>query len=58
MRLMARMPQKMKDQQYLLLERIGKIKELIDLAADRKDSEFLMELEGRIIDPNLRAHIN
>ena len=41
MRLMARMPNKMKDEQYLLLQRIGKIKEAIDLAADRKDLDAL-----------------
>ena len=41
MRLMARMPSKHKDEQYLLLQRIGKIKEAIDLAADRKDIDAL-----------------
>jgi hypothetical protein len=41
MRLLARMPTKHKDEQYLLLQRIGKIKEAIDLAADRKDVEAL-----------------
>jgi len=37
MKVIARMPDKQKDEQYLLLQRIGKIKEAIDLAADRKD---------------------
>ena len=37
MRMMARIPTKQKDEQYILLQRIGKIKEAIDLAADRKD---------------------
>ena len=37
MKVIARMPEKQKDEQYLLLRRLGKIKEVIDLAADRKD---------------------
>jgi hypothetical protein len=37
MKVIARMPEKQKDEQYLLLQRVGKIKEAIDLAADRKD---------------------
>lgn len=41
MKIIARMPQKQKDQQYLLLQRIGKIKQAIDLAADRKDINVL-----------------
>jgi hypothetical protein len=38
MKVLARMPEKQKDEQYMLLQRIGKIKEAIDLAADRKDA--------------------
>lgn len=41
MRLMAKIPSKMKEEQYTLLERIGKIKEVIDLASDRKDLKYL-----------------
>lgn len=41
MRLLAKMPSKQKDEQYLLLQRIGKIKQAIDLAADRKDIDAL-----------------
>ena len=41
MKMMARMPSKKKDEQYLLLQRIGRYKEAIDLAADRKDVEAL-----------------
>lgn len=41
MRMMARIPSKQKDEQYILLQRIGKIKEAIDLAADRKDEDAL-----------------
>lgn len=41
MRLLAKMPSKQKDEQYLLLQRIGKIKEAIDLAAERKDIDAL-----------------
>jgi len=41
MKMMAKMPPKKKDEQYLLLQRIGKYKEVIDLAADRKDVEAL-----------------
>jgi Zn-dependent peptidase ImmA (M78 family) len=41
MKMIARMPTKKKDEQYLLLQRIGKYKEAIDLAADRKDVEAL-----------------
>ena len=41
MKMMARMPSKKKDEQYLLLQRIGRYKEAIDLAADRKDVDAL-----------------
>ncbi len=41
MRLLAKMPSKQKDEQYLLLQRIGKIKQAIDLAAERKDIDAL-----------------
>jgi hypothetical protein len=37
MKMLARMPSKKKEEQYLLLQRIGRYKEAIDLAADRKD---------------------
>ncbi len=43
--MMARMPVKMKDQQYTLLQRIGRIKEAINLAYDRKDAETLEEIQ-------------
>lgn len=37
LKMMARMPTKKKEEQYLLLQRIGRFKEAIDLAADRRD---------------------
>ena len=55
---MARMPSKHKDEQYLLLQRIGKIKEAIDLAADRKDIDALEDIQSTIIDANLMAYAN
>jgi hypothetical protein len=33
------MPSKQKEEQYVLLQRIGRYKEAIDLAFDRKDIE-------------------
>lgn len=58
MRMMARMPVKMKDQQYTLLQRIGKIKEAINLAYDRKDTETLEEIQETLIDADLIAYLN
>ena len=52
------MPSKQKDEQYLLLQRIGKIKEAIDLAADRKDIDALEDIQSTLLDTNLIAHAN
>jgi hypothetical protein len=58
MKMIARMPAKKKDEQYLLLQRIGRYKEAIDLAADRKDLEALENIAGPLIDPTLIAYCN
>lgn len=58
MKMIARMPAKQKREQYLLLQRIGRYKEAIDLAADRKDIDALEEIAGPLIDPNLVAYCN
>lgn len=58
MRLMARMPSKQKDEQYTLLQRIGKLKEAIDLAADRKDIDALEDIQVTLIDAKLIAYCN
>jgi Zn-dependent peptidase ImmA (M78 family) len=58
MKMMAKMPPKKKDEQYLLLQRIGKYKEVIDLAADRKDVEALEEIHETLLDPTLLAYCN
>lgn len=41
MRMIARMPDKHKEQQYQLLQKIGRNKEAIDLASSRKDVDTL-----------------
>lgn len=58
MRLLAKMPTKYKDEQYTLLQRIGKIKEAIDLAADRKDLDALEDIQSTLLDANLIAYSN
>jgi hypothetical protein len=58
MKMMARMPSKKKDEQYLLLQRIGKYKEAIDLAADRKDLDALEDIGGTLLDPTLIGYCN
>lgn len=58
MKMIARMPAKQKREQYLLLQRIGRYKEAIDLAADRKDIDVLEEIAGPLIDPTLVAYCN
>lgn len=55
---MARMPSKQKDEQYTLLQRIGKLKEAIDLAADRKDIDALEDIQVTLIDAKLIAYCN
>ncbi len=58
MKMMARMSSKKKDEQYLLLQRIGKYKEAIDLAADRKDLDALEDIGGTLLDPTLIGYCN
>ena len=40
----------------MLLQKIGRNKEAIDLAASRKDVDMLKDIQGRIIDANLLAY--
>ena len=42
----------------MLLQRIGKIREAIDLAADRKDVDVLEEIEETLLDSALIAYAN
>lgn len=58
MKMIARMPSKKKDEQYLLLQRIGRYKEAIDLAADRKDLDALEDISATLLDSNLIAYCN
>ena len=58
MKMLARMPSKKKDEQYLLLQRIGRFKEAIDLAADRKDVEALEDIAATLLDPSLVGYCN
>ena len=58
MKMMARMPVKRKEDQYLLLQRIGRYKEAIDLAADRKDVEALEDIAETLIDASLVGYCN
>lgn len=58
MKVIARMPEKQKEEQYLLLQRIGKIREAIDLAADRKDVEALQDIQETLLDSALIAYTN
>lgn len=58
MKMLARMPSKKKDEQYLLLQRIGRYKEAIDLAADRKDVQALQDIGEKLLDPTLVGYCN
>ena len=58
MRMMAKMPSKQKEEQYMLLQRIGRIKEAINLAFDRKDDDTLREIQETLIDAELIALVN
>lgn len=58
MKMMARMPSKQHEEQYMLLQRIGRYREAIDLAFDRKDSDVLEEIQSTLLDPELKAYIN
>lgn len=58
MKMMARMPSKKKDEQYLLLQRIGRYKEAIDLAADRKDVDALEDIAATLLEPTLIGYCN
>ena len=42
----------------MLLQRIGKIREAIDLAADRKDIDVLEEIEETLLDATLIGYVN
>ncbi len=50
------MPSKQKEEQYMLLQRIGRVREAIDLASDRKDVDALEEIDDTIIQPELKAY--
>lgn len=56
--MLARMSSKKKEEQYLLLQRIGRYKEAIDLAADRKDLDALEDIGSTLIDPTLVGYCN
>lgn len=58
MKMIARMPSKKKDEQYLLLQRIGRYKEAIDLASDRKDLDALEDIGATLLDPTLIGYCN
>ncbi len=58
MKVIARMPEKQKEEQYMLLQRIGKIREAIDLACDRKDLDALQEIQETLLDSTLIAYCN
>jgi hypothetical protein len=58
MKVIARMPEKQKEEQYMLLQRIGKIREAIDLAADRKDLDALQDIQETLLDSTLIAYCN
>lgn len=58
MKMIARMPTKKKDEQYLLLQRIGRYTEAIDLAADRKDIDALEDIGATLLDAGLIAYCN
>lgn len=58
MRLIAKMPSKKADEQYLLLQRIGRVKEAIDLAYDRKDADALEDILSTLLDVNMIAYCN
>ena len=58
MKMLARMPSKKKEEQYLLLQRIGRYKEAIDLAADRKDLEALEDIGSTLLDATLIGYCN
>ena len=42
----------------MLLQRIGKIKEAIDLAADRRDVDALEDIKETLLDASLIAQVN
>lgn len=42
----------------MLLQRIGKIREAIDLAADRKDVDALQDIQETLLDSALIAYTN
>lgn len=51
MRMIAKMPEKEKEEQYSLLQRIDKVHEAITLAADRKDIDVLEDIKRTLLDP-------
>ena len=58
MKMIAHMPSSMYEEQYMLLQRIGKYKEVLDLAADRKDLDVLENIQSTLLDSNLLAYAN
>jgi hypothetical protein len=58
MKMIAKMSSKKSDEQYLLLQRIGRYKEAIDLAFDRKDADTLEDIGGTLLDATLIGYCN
>ena len=52
------MSSKQEEEQYVLPQRIGRYKEVINLATDRKDIEALEHIGSTFIDPTLVGYSN
>ena len=58
LRILSRIPDKDKKEEYTLLQRVGRVKDAIDAATRRKDYQGLNEMKDSIEDLNLLAHLN
>ena len=58
MRIISKMPEKEKEEQYLLLQRIGKVKEAIDVAVRRKDEDALDDIRRTLEDEDTLRYLN
>lgn len=58
MRMIAKMPDKEKEEQYALLQRIDKVHEAITLAADRKDIDVLEDIKRTLLDQKELQYLN
>ena len=58
MRIISKMPEKEKEEQYMLLQRIGKVREAIDLAVRRKDEDALDDIRRTLEDADTLAYLN